>query len=104
MGTRWSSEGKEEWLQLTLDGVREVSAVTIGLMKGNERKQYFDLLLSEDGKKWTTVFSGNSSGKTLDMERFEFAPAKAKYVKMVCKGTSSSNWNSIQEINVYGTD
>ena len=100
--TRWSYEANENaWLMLELDGVHEIGYIGIALVAGDERITGFDLMLSEDGENWTTVFSGESSGTTSAMVAYDCGGVKAKYVKFVGRGNNKNGWNSISEMKAF---
>ena len=67
---------------------------------GTKRKQYFDVLVSDDNENWTTVFEGGeTSGKTDDLQYFKVR-SSGRYMKIVVHGTSQSatGYNSIYEV------
>ncbi|MBO9609006.1 MAG: DNRLRE domain-containing protein [Paenibacillaceae bacterium] len=99
--TSWTEEGIGKWLQLDLGQVREVSSVALAFYAGDTRTANVDIVLSEDGDNWTTVFSGSSSGTTQDLQFFDFAAASARYVKVIGRGNSQSAWNNITEAGVF---
>ncbi len=97
--TRWAAEG-EQWITWDLGDVKELNSVMLSFMNGNARKSIFDILISEDNKNWTKVFSGMSSGKTNDLEEYSIGQQKARYIRCEGKGNTSNKWNSITEIKV----
>ncbi|MDA7746317.1 polysaccharide lyase family 7 protein [Psychromonas sp.] len=98
--TRWSASGAGETAILDYGQVTEFDAVRASFSKGDQRSTYFDVEVSEDGTTWTKVLSGQqSSGETNTLERFPFAPVKARYVKYVGQGNSKNTWNSVTEFN-----
>lgn len=101
LSTRWSAEGKNEWIQLELRETAEIDGVGIAFMSGDVRTSNIDIMLSQDGKEWTTIFSGDTSGRTALEEYFPADGQRAKYAKVYCHGTSVGIWNSILEINAY---
>jgi hypothetical protein len=104
LDTRWSIAGDGQWLQYDLDGDNTtVSQVSIAWFKGNERTSAFAIEVSTNGQDWTEVHSGDSSGKTLDLEPYTFEDVPARYVRIVGFGNSVSQWNSITEVEIYGT-
>lgn len=103
ISTRWSHNGKGQWLQLELNEVTRVKAVDVAYYSGTIRKSYFDVQLSLDGKTFTDVLTGlETSGTTDEMERYAFTPEEARYVRLVCNGNSAGGdqWNSITEVRV----
>lgn len=100
--TRWNAFGDGSTLTLDFNEVKDVSAVAASFYKGNERKYYFDIQVSEDGENWTTVLSDQESSGTADeevLEMFEFEePVKARYLRYLGHGSSSNDSNNIYEI------
>ncbi len=109
--TRWSalSQGTlgsrtAQRLQLDLGAIRSLSHIKIAYHSGQVRKSYFSLDVSADGTNWTRVISNaETSGLTAGFEAYELNQANARYVRLLGYGNSSSGWNSISEIEVYGT-
>src|SRR5207245_10713957 len=63
---------------------------------------YFDIQVSLDTVTWTMVFSGQSSGQTLQLESYAFPTASGRYVRIVGHGNNQSTWNSIAEVAILG--
>lgn len=103
LATRWTDEGKGSWIKPDLGGNEVVCYVDITWFKGNSRIYSFTIYTSEDGdgRNWDMVYSGKSSGKTLDAERYNFADTTARWVKVRVDGNQWNNWNDITEIDVY---
>ncbi|MCU6707934.1 DNRLRE domain-containing protein [Paenibacillus sp. J5C_2022] len=99
--TRWSAEGDGEWIQYDLGGTTTVKSVSLAWFRGNERSSIFDITLSEDGTNWTTVYSGSSSGDTLELENYDIGEHNARYVKIIGHGNTSNLWNSILETRIH---
>ncbi len=100
LSTRWSAEG-DQWLQLDLGEVKTVGYAELAFANGDARTASFDLLVSADGENWKKVYSGESSGKTLQMEAYPLKNEQARYVRVLGHGNSSNRWNSITEVNVH---
>ena len=102
LATRWSANGDGQWIQLELSpSPGPVVRVDIAVYNGTSRKNRFDLQTSYDGAAWTTVFSGETSGTTLQKEPFRFPGQFARYVRYVGHGSNVGTWNSVTEISVY---
>ena len=101
LATRWSGNGAGAWLRLDLGATHSVGRVRVAVYNGNSRRNLFDLQLSTDGTNWTTVFDGSSSGNTLALESYDFAPRDARYVRYLGEGNTVNTWNSVTEIEVY---
>ncbi len=97
--TRWAASGKGAWAILDYGSVQEFDAIRAAFHKGDERNTKFDIQVSLDGQKWTTVLENQqSSGGVVGYERFEFKPVKARYVKYVGQGNTKNGWNSVTEL------
>lgn len=101
--TMWTANGDGMWLEFDLGSSLPIAGVGTAWFKGNERLQYYDILLSNDRVNWTTAFSGSSAGTTTDMEDVAFTPVNARYVRIVGHGNSLAGnlWNSLTEAVVY---
>lgn len=102
LATRWSALGDGQWILYDLGFSKTVSSVDIAWYKGNRRSTRFDILTSENATSWTTVFTGVSSGQTLNPETYDVNDSAARYVRVVGHGTPVSAWNSITEVEIYG--
>ena len=102
LATRWSAEGAGQWLQLDLDGPHRVSAVEVAWYKGDQRRARFDVEVSFDGARWTRVYRGSSSGAGAGLERVAFAAVEARHVRLVGRGNTANDWNSVTEVQVMG--
>lgn len=99
--SRWSAEGKDQWIQYDLGSVKTVASVDIAWHRGNKRRFTFDVLISKDGKDWTTVLEKSvSSGKSVELEKHDLKGVAARYVKYVGQGNSSNEWNSVTEFKI----
>ncbi|MEE1013747.1 MAG: discoidin domain-containing protein [Clostridia bacterium] len=102
LSTRWSASGYTEWIQVDLGEIKPIEVVSLAFYSGTSRVTYFDMQLSQDGKNWTTVYSGESSGVTDGYESYFLGAQNARYIRMNSFGNSVNNWNSYSEIEVYG--
>ncbi|MBN2697974.1 MAG: glycoside hydrolase family 88 protein [Bacteroidales bacterium] len=100
LGTRWSAQGMGEWIRYDLGEVKTVTSVDIAFYRGNERKAFFSISLSEDDISYTEQFNGESGGTTLELQNFDFEDQDARYVKITGYGNSTSDWNSITEVRI----
>ena len=100
LSTRWSAENNA-WLQLDLGEVKQLGTAAVAIYRGNERINYFDLQVSEDGTNWTTVFEGGSSGTTTELEQYDLGGISGRYVRFFGHGLNNGTWNSVTEFRVY---
>jgi uncharacterized protein YjdB len=101
LGTRWSASGDGQWIRYDLGAVGAIGRVDIAWYLGDTRIASFDVEVSSDTVTWTRVFAGQSSGQTLQPERYTFPTASGRYVRIVGHGNSTSAWNSITEVALY---
>src|SRR6266699_1473700 len=108
LATRWSAEGDGQWIRYDLGAVMAVGPVTIAWYRGTEWASAFDIEVSLDSLTWARVFTGRSSGQTLQPERYDFPAVPGRYLRIVGHGqwsgtTELSLWNSITETAIYGS-
>src|SRR6266480_974971 len=103
LATRWSAQGDGQWIRFGLGALATVDHLDIAWYLGNTRIAHFDIQVSLDTVTWTKVFSGQSSGQTLQLERYAFPTTSGRYVRIVGHGNSSSTWNSITEVAILST-
>lgn len=95
--TRWSAENIQ-WLLFELEEETDIDTVLMSFYAGDTRQTKFDIGVSADGKNFTTVYSGASSGSSSDYEAFDLGGThKAKFVKINFYGNSTGSWNSVTE-------
>ncbi len=100
LGTRWSANGKGQWILYDLGESQLIKSLDIAFYSGTVRKTFFSINLSENDTDYTEVYNGESSGTTNDPENFDIADQRAQYVKIIGGGNSVSTWNSITELRI----
>ncbi|GAB1415742.1 hypothetical protein MASR2M117_11480 [Paludibacter sp.] len=101
----WTSEVKGSWIKFDLGKIREIYAIDIAFVKGNERTNYFSIELSTDNVNFSTVASKlNSYGLSNELERFFVTPQNARYVRVICDGNSVDDSNIISEVRFRYSD
>src|SRR5213596_1839882 len=108
LATRWSSSGDGQWIRYDLGAVMAVGPVNITWDRRTEWASAFDIEVSLDSLTWTRALTGQSSGQTLQPERYDFPVVPGRYVSVVGHGqwsgtTQLSLWNSITETAIYGS-
>jgi len=103
LNTRWSADGSGQWLTHELDDDYLVQSVDLAFYRGNQRSSTFDIEVSSNGSNWNSVFSGSSSGTTLNFQNFDFPDQNARYVRYKGYGNSVNSWNSLTEFRINGT-
>src|SRR5687768_15630830 len=103
LNTRWSNLGIGSWILMDLGSTDTICSVDIAWFSGNQRTSNFVIATSTDGSSFSTVFSGTSSGTTLNSEKYTFSSTDARYVRVTVNGNSQNNWASITELDVFGS-
>lgn len=104
LATRWSCDGKGQWILYDLGETKMVSSIDLAFYNGNTRKAMFAIYLSTNITDSTMVFSGSSSGTTAATENYAFTNRPARYVRIIGQGNTASTWNSITETRINWTD
>src|SRR6266571_574555 len=103
LATRWSAQGDGQWIQYDIGALTALNRLGIAWYLGDSRVASFDIAVSLDAVTWTKVFSGQSSGTTLQPELYTLPTAAGRYVRIVGHGNSLSAWTSITEVVIFGT-
>lgn len=99
METRWSAEG-EEWIMYTFASPRELSSVWVACWQSSEkRKTMLEIQISGDGENFKTVYSGQTRATKEELEEFPFEKTVVKAVKIIGRGNTTNDWNSILEVD-----
>lgn len=99
LSTRWSASGDGQWLLYDLGEITPIRSAALAFYSGAQRQARFDIQLSNDAKNFTTVYSGESSGKTDDAETYPVG-FSARYVRLLAHGNNQNLWNSVSEFLV----
>lgn len=99
--SRWSAQGRGQWMQLDLDETAKVEKVEVGFQRGN-RNYAFQILISADGKKWTRILDAKSSGKGDGVESFKTNPAQAQFIRFVSQGNNENDWVNLHTLRIAG--
>ncbi|WP_179232983.1 discoidin domain-containing protein [Paenibacillus rigui] len=102
LSTRWSANGDGQWIRYDLGPSKTVDRIKISWYQGDVRSSSFQIEVSADGTSWTTVYTGASSGSTLNLETVDIADQSARYVRIVGHGNTVNTWNSITETEIWG--
>ncbi len=100
-GTRWSAEGKGQWLLMELDKPFSFSEFEAGFSRGN-RRYAFILETSPDGKKWTSVFEGESHGQGEAIREFPAPNSSGRFLRFVSRGNNENRWVNLHSFRIKG--
>ena len=102
LSTRWSAEG-EQSITFELEHQSILGHIKVAFYKGDERTTTFQIDGSQDNVTFSNlVKKGESSGFTSDFEYFEINDVKVKHIRITGFGNSTSDWNSISEVEFWG--
>src|SRR6266567_8199487 len=82
LATRWSANGDGQWIRYDLGATMTIGSITIAWYQGTSWQSAFELHVSLDTLTWTPVFSGQSSGQTLQPERYDFSTVTGRYIQI----------------------
>jgi F5/8 type C domain/Putative metal-binding motif len=102
LNTRWSNLGFPSWIQYDLGEPHPICNVDVAWYRGNFRVNTFTVSVSNDGINFTPVFSGQSSGQTIGLERYDVRDTMSRYVRITVTGNTENRWSSISEVRVNG--
>ncbi|MDC7221756.1 MAG: polysaccharide lyase family 7 protein [Spirochaetales bacterium] len=104
LDTRWSAEGDGEYITYDLGSSQTVTDVQIAFYKGSSRSADFEIWAGDDTSSLEQILDlTTSSGDTLELESYDVSDTSARYVRIVGYGNSSNDWNSITEVEIWGT-
>ncbi|KKL63145.1 hypothetical protein LCGC14_2178050, partial [marine sediment metagenome] len=72
--------------------------VLIAWHAGNQRRERFEISVSDNGDQWKQMFGGSSSGTAEGPEGCGVAPFRARYVRITGHGNTANSWNSMGEM------
>src|SRR5215207_5815376 len=102
LNTRWSNLGLPSWIQYDLGESQPICNVDIAWWRGNFRVNTFTISVSNDGINYQHIFSGQSSGKTIGLERYDVPDTMGKYLRITVSGNTENSWSSITEVRING--
>lgn len=101
--SRWSAKGAGREIVLDLGMPQTLKELGIAFYKGHERRSYFEMSASMDGRGYLPLIPrSESAGKTTAIQRFDLDDTAARYIKITGLGNEKNAWNSIIEIQPFG--
>ncbi|MBK1792209.1 Ig-like domain-containing protein [Persicirhabdus sediminis] len=99
--TRWTSNVVGVELMLEYDDDYFFDHLDIAFYKGNERVSSFELHASLDGENWNLLGNYSSLEGSDQLESYAFTSQQLRFIKLIGKGNSATNWTTISQIKSY---
>ena len=102
--TAWISTESVRWLTLDVGSSKKLCAVYVAWYKGNEIKYDFNISISDDGIKYTRVFSGQSYDQISadQWQRYDLNIPQARFLKIDIINDSNNRASGVSEFAVKG--
>lgn len=102
LSTRWSAKGDGEYITFDLGEIKMINSLNVAFYKGSSREAYFDVYMGNSADSLQLVSSFTSSGNSDALESFTLPESPAQLLRIVGHGNSTSSWNSISEVEIFG--
>ncbi len=101
-GSRWcaSSGSKNEWWQVDLGKLENISNIRIHWEKQNTAYQY-KVESSIDGKEWSLVVDQANNTKKERIAPHKVSIKESRFLRLTSLGANAANWASIFEFEAY---
>jgi hypothetical protein len=104
LATRWSGNGDGAWIRYDLGNTHTIAYVRLAVYNGNSRQNRYDLQVSNDGSAWSNVQTNAlTTGTTTSLVTYDFADASGRYVRYLGHGATTSTFNSLTEVEIWGS-
>lgn len=104
--TRYACMGTP-YLTFDIGEIKTITDMGLAVWQGGNndgRKQTFEVSVSTDGETFEHIFTGETTGTTLEQEYYQVPSAKCRYIRVtftLVNGTTGG-WNSPTEISFFG--
>jgi hypothetical protein len=106
LNTRWANNAVGSSIRADLGSTQNICSVDVAWAFGDEYQYHFVIATSTDGTTFTNKFSGDSSGTTLDSEKYIIPATDARYVRITVNGNTHptfNTWAEITEVDIFGS-
>lgn len=107
LNTKWSVNGDNNWILLSLSEPFKISHIQIALLPDQQYASHFDIYASKDNSNWEPVLINTASCSFSGaLQTFDFPAAKTNteysFVKLIGHGNSLNTWNNYSELKIFG--
>lgn len=100
LSTSWESQKEGAYINFELADGAEPDDIQIAWGSGTKQQYNFEIQLSGGGGQFMTVYNGQSKGKTLDFEKYEFKGFPATDLRIIVKEHNGDQSSGIREIKL----
>lgn len=98
LSTRWSANGKKEWIVYDLGESKVIDAFAVAYWMGNQRQFSFEILVSDDNRNYKKVITATTDGDTENpVVYIPDSSVTGRYIKLLCHGSNTNDWNNVLE-------
>ncbi|MFB3387733.1 glycoside hydrolase family 3 C-terminal domain-containing protein [Flavobacterium sp. LAR06] len=98
--TFWTAKEKNVSIDFQLESNVTPKEIEIAWEKGNELKYKFEVQLSCGGGQFISMFKGESSGKSLEIEKYPINTCTASILRIIFFGNNKDDVTRISEISL----
>jgi hypothetical protein len=99
--TRWSNQGLGSSLTIDLGAARRLCSLRIASYRATERRLTLVFDGSTDGRSFTALGGGTTSGRT-GFDSFTLSTPPARFVRITVTGNTQNTWASLTEVELLG--
>ncbi|WP_179957787.1 PKD domain-containing protein [Exilibacterium tricleocarpae] len=98
LNTRWSANGDGQYITFDLGSLQVVRSLDVAFYRGNQRTTNFEIHMGATVTQLRRMFTGTSSGASLNPQTFDFPDMPARFVRIIGRGNSENSWISLTEV------
>jgi len=93
--SRWNVPGQGIAGEVVFRQPEMLSGIAFLRGDGNVHRAKFKMEISADGRTFTKVFAGESSGNCVSYEPVKFAPQSVRIIRLTFDGNDANEWNGL---------
>jgi len=105
--TRWSTGANQtngQWFQIDMGSNQSVSQIVLAAPNSNNDYPVgYQVNVSTDGISWGNPVAAGTGIQGVPSMAISFSAQTARYIRITQTGSTTGNWWSIDDFNVYGT-